>query len=86
MGQRNASTVPVHLPVCNPPLASLCAPSLEQVHSGFITAFDSVRPAVLSLLAAMLAGEREQWRLMLTGHSLGGALATLCAWDCAHRK
>ncbi|PSC72147.1 Phospholipase A(1) chloroplastic [Micractinium conductrix] len=56
------------------------------VHSGFLSAFDSVRPAVLSLVAALLAGEERGWRIFLTGHSLGGALATLGAWDCAHRK
>ncbi|KAL4450128.1 hypothetical protein ABPG77_010797 [Micractinium sp. CCAP 211/92] len=57
------------------------------VHSGFLTAYDSVRPAVLSVLATLLGGESPRpWRLYLTGHSLGGALATLCAWDCAHRS
>lgn len=56
------------------------------VHSGFLTAYDGVRPAILSLLADMLHGEDGQWRLYLTGHSLGGALATLCAWDASHRR
>jgi nuclear pore complex protein Nup85 len=55
------------------------------VHSGFLGAYDSLRPAVLSLLACLLGGEQERWRIFLTGHSLGGALATLCAWDCSHR-
>lgn len=66
-----------------PPLG--CAP-LPQVHTGFLSAYDSLRPAVLGLLGAMLGGERQRWRLFLTGHSLGGALATLCAWDVAHRR
>ncbi|KAL4452452.1 hypothetical protein ABPG75_008114 [Micractinium tetrahymenae] len=57
------------------------------VHSGFLTAYDSVRPAVLSVLSTLLEGEAPRtWRLFLTGHSLGGALATLCAWDSAHRS
>ena len=55
------------------------------VHTGFLAAYDSLRPAVLSLLACLLEGEEERWRIFLTGHSLGGALATLCAWDCSHR-
>lgn len=55
------------------------------VHTGFLTAYDSLRPAVLALLATLLEGEEQQWHIFLTGHSLGGALATLCAWDCSHR-
>lgn len=57
------------------------------MHSGFLTAYDSVRPAVLSVLGTLLEGEGPRsWQVYLTGHSLGGALATLCAWDCAHRR
>lgn len=59
---------------------------LAQVHSGFLTAYDSLRPALLGLLAALLEGEQGHWTLQMTGHSLGGALATLAAWDCAHRR
>lgn len=59
------------------------------VHSGFGRAFMSVRDAVLTVLtrldvldrspdtAAYLAGSQPQ--LLLTGHSLGGALALLAA-------
>ena len=56
------------------------------MHSGFLTAYDSLRPALLALLAALLEGEQGRWELQFTGHSLGGALATLAAWDCAHRR
>lgn len=30
---------------------------------------------------ACRAGEQEQWTLYITGHSLGGALSTLCELD-----
>jgi putative lipase involved disintegration of autophagic bodies len=63
-----------------------CLLGCLQVHSGFLTAYDSIRPAVLSVLRTMLRDEGDDWRLYFTGHSLGGALATLCAWDCSHRK
>lgn len=63
-----------------------CCPATAQVHSGFLTAYDSLRPALLGLLAALLEGEQGHWTLQMTGHSLGGALATLAAWDCAHRR
>jgi predicted lipase len=57
------------------------------VHSGFLTAYDSVRPAVLGLVDTVLAGEEgEAWTVLLTGHSLGGALATLAAYDLSLRR
>ncbi|KAL4420729.1 hypothetical protein ABPG75_010385 [Micractinium tetrahymenae] len=55
------------------------------VHEGFLEAYASVRPVVLRLLDTVLAGEQEPWTLYITGHSLGGALSTLCTFDCARR-
>ena len=55
------------------------------VHHGFLAAYDSIRPQLLALLDAVMEGEHEPWDMYLTGHSLGGALATLCAYDCALR-
>ncbi|EFN50817.1 hypothetical protein CHLNCDRAFT_141758 [Chlorella variabilis] len=55
------------------------------VHHGFLDAYASVRSEVLRLLETVLAGETEPWTLYVTGHSLGGALSTLCAYDCARR-
>ncbi|KAH7616902.1 putative Phospholipase A(1) DAD1, chloroplastic [Nannochloris sp. 'desiccata'] len=98
------------------------------VHSGFLTAYDSVRGAVLGLIDTALAnsssnsqdnaaseantssqqsqqqqqqqqetsvGAEESsksevsegpWTVLFTGHSLGGALATLAAFDFSHRS
>lgn len=48
---------------------ALLPAALPQVHSGFLSAFDSVRPAVLGLLGAMLAGQRQPWRLFISAHA-----------------
>ncbi len=47
-----------------------------KVHYGFINAYKSVRETVLAA-----AKETPYKRILCTGHSLGGALATLCALD-----
>jgi surfactin synthase thioesterase subunit len=63
-----------------------------QVHKGFLTAYDSVRPQVFRLLDAIIASGDEgtasagDWHVYVTGHSLGGALATLCAYELATRE
>lgn len=49
-----------------------------QVHSGFLKAFESVLEAIHQKLAEMVAGSRP---IFVTGHSLGGALAILCALE-----
>ncbi|WP_150275674.1 lipase family protein [Paenibacillus tepidiphilus] len=48
-------------------------------HRGFTDIYSSARPGILSALRELPAGKS----LYVTGHSLGAALATLCAADVA---
>lgn len=58
-----------------------------QVHSGFLSAYDSVRTRIISLIKLAigyiddLAEPPFKWHVYVTGHSLGGALATLLALE-----
>lgn len=58
-----------------------------QVHSGFLSAYDSVRTRIMSLIKKSVGfmDDAEQphhkWHIYCTGHSLGGALATLLALE-----
>ncbi|KAL6971175.1 hypothetical protein U1Q18_030855, partial [Sarracenia purpurea var. burkii] len=58
-----------------------------QVHSGFLGAYDSVRTRILSLIKLAVAYTDDgaeplhKWHVNVTGHSLGGALATLLALE-----
>jgi triacylglycerol lipase len=56
------------------------APGFGSVHQGFQRVYDTIRPSVLSGLAA--CGPRK--RTLIIGHSLGAALAILCAPDVAN--
>lgn len=57
-------------------LRPLTAP---QIHSGFWIAYSTVRERVHTVVRTELL--REPADLLVTGHSLGGSLATLCAVD-----
>ncbi|XP_043696882.1 uncharacterized protein LOC122647586 isoform X2 [Telopea speciosissima] len=57
-----------------------------QVHSGFLSAYDSVRTRIMSLIKMAIgfvdgAEVVNKWHIYVTGHSLGGALATLLALE-----
>ncbi|KAK6914191.1 Fungal lipase-like domain [Dillenia turbinata] len=58
-----------------------------QVHSGFLSAYDSVRTRILSIIKLSIQyiddGDEplQKWHVYVTGHSLGGALATLLALE-----
>ncbi|KAK9818196.1 hypothetical protein WJX72_008645 [[Myrmecia] bisecta] len=56
------------------------------VHRGFLQAYNSVHGRVLSMLDEMMDdGSEQPWHVFCTGHSMGGALATLCAFELAAR-
>lgn len=63
-------------------LISILSSSLIQVHHGFYTAYNStsLRSGVLSGIqkAKELYGDT---RILVTGHSMGGAMAAFCALD-----
>ncbi|KAK4266253.1 hypothetical protein QN277_027203 [Acacia crassicarpa] len=63
-----------------------------QVHSGFLTAYDSVRTRIISLIRLAigytddLSEPLHKWHVYVTGHSLGGALATLLALELSSNQ
>ncbi|GAQ78458.1 hypothetical protein KFL_000130400 [Klebsormidium nitens] len=74
----------------NPERVSAGDPNEPAVHAGFLRAYDSVRRRIVAILEAMTRDDLESqapdestgtWTIYITGHSLGGALATLLARD-----
>eukprot|EP00210_Caulerpa_lentillifera_P002841 g2715.t1 len=55
-----------------------------KVHKGFLDAYLSVRETVLETVDTV-SGWDPEWLVIFTGHSLGGALATLAAYEAANR-
>jgi hypothetical protein len=49
------------------------------VHSGFLAAYYSVKPRLMDLLDGLL--DAGDYTVLVTGHSLGGALATLFSFE-----
>ncbi|KAJ3805149.1 Alpha/Beta hydrolase protein [Lentinula aff. lateritia] len=61
------------------------SPDDAQVHAGFLTAWNSVGVQVLAILAEQLFRHRDIKTIVTSGHSLGGALATLSAISANQR-
>ena len=57
----------------------------EKIHEGFFQDFEAIDLAVTSNVKTLLA-VRPASRVWLTGHSLGGALAILCAYQFARQQ
>ncbi|MFX0116099.1 MAG: lipase family protein [Candidatus Hodarchaeota archaeon] len=53
----------------------------KRVHSGFLKAYRSVRSTMHEKVLEYVSGRPNDAKVFVTGHSLGGALATLCALD-----
>lgn len=70
---------------CNLELATAVQDKKIRVHKGFKDAYHSVRKTVWQLVYAT-TGWSEEWKVCATGHSLGGALAALCAFDYANTR
>lgn len=54
------------------------------LHSGFRNAYDTARESILRIVYD-ITGWKSCWTVCATGHSLGGALATLAAFEMTHR-
>eukprot|EP00960_Hanusia_phi_P034420 751054-Hanusia_phi.AAC.1 len=66
------------------PADSLPAEEESAVHVGFLRGYASVRRRILQIMQVLVEAEGgEGWKIFVTGHSLGGALSTLCAADVA---
>lgn len=56
-----------------------------KVHKGFLDAYDSIKGRLFKVIDNIINGSSE-WTICLTGHSLGGSLATLCAYELMTQK
>jgi hypothetical protein len=58
-----------------------CAIPAVKVHTGFLEDFNAIKDAVIGQVRKY-TGSRPVPGVFITGHSLGGALAILCALEC----
>lgn len=76
------SAWPVPL-ICQKELVGQAQRARALVHRGFQEAWQSAKDRILALLAMCVAEASTDgglpWTVYVTGHSLGGAIATLCA-------
>lgn len=56
----------------------------NKIHMGFRDAYASVRQTILDAVFSVTDWSQD-WLVVLTGHSLGGALASVAAFEVANR-
>lgn len=54
------------------------------IHRGFLNAYSAVHETILDTIYS-ITGWDEEWAVLVTGHSLGGALAVLGAYEMTNR-
>ena len=59
----------------------MCGSTSVLVHEGFSDAYESVRPQILTVLHQLARDGAGDYNVVVAGHSLGAALATLAAVD-----
>eukprot|EP00210_Caulerpa_lentillifera_P002838 g2712.t1 len=55
------------------------------IHRGFLNAYAAVHETILDTIYS-ITGWDEEWAILVTGHSLGGALAVLGAFEMTNRR
>lgn len=73
--------------LCPEGIYGICTKPLEEkfnhmkIHTGFINEYRALKKEFSSLYGRIEAKYQAGWYILITGHSLGGALATLCTID-----